>query len=204
MFMLKEKQKDGRNIDAHTQKISILFGNIFVFLCKLTPPETPLGLFSCSKHPSDIFYQSQIGCFCNVYKSVYSTSPCSRLCGVFVPVTEKNVWICGKDKLFFSTAPVDGENMRCEELLKETQMESSEGDSNFTQLEHETDLMAEKALIEVRKPPTDIVQDILHREQVSGPFIINPGCLLTYSSFLWVNKILNTVRPVQPSKVYFT
>lgn len=119
MFMLKEKQ-DSRNIDAHTQKFSILFRNIFVFLCKLTPPETPSGLFPCSKHPSDIFYQSQIGCFCNVYKSVYSTSPCSRLCGVFVPVTEKNVWICGKDKLFFSTAPVDGENMRFEELLKET------------------------------------------------------------------------------------
>lgn len=89
---------------------------------------------------------------------------------MFVPVTKKNVWICGKDNLFISTAQVDGESMRFEELLKETQMDSSHwcrsSNSNFTQLEHETELMAENALIEVKKTHADIVQDIMHRKQV--------------------------------------
>lgn len=55
MFLLKEKQEDGRNIDAHTQKFSILFRNIFVFLRKLTPPELLLGCFRAQNIPQTFF-----------------------------------------------------------------------------------------------------------------------------------------------------
>lgn len=124
MLLLKEKQKDGRNIDTRTQKFSILFRNIFVFLCKLTPPETPLGSCPCSKHPSDILYQSQIGCFV-MYIKVFIVRLRAAVCDMFLPVTKKNVWICGKNNLFISTAQVYGDTMRLSELLKETQMDSS-------------------------------------------------------------------------------
>lgn len=111
VFLLKEKWKDDRNIDTHTQHFPILFRSIFVCVCKLPPPETLQSSYMWSKLPVSPRHFVPIleEMFCNVYKSVYSMSQCSCVCGMFncFHVRNQEKCLCPKN-LFVSTAWVKG------------------------------------------------------------------------------------------------
>lgn len=157
VFLLKEKWKDDRNIDTHTQHFPILFRSIFVCVCKLPPPETLQSSYMWSKLPVSPRHFVPIleEMFCNVYKSVYSMSQCSCVCGMFncFHVRNQEKCLCPKN-LFVSTAWVKGKlcvtcgfQMYGKSLFTEHQDSRSakgekkniyiDADSKFTQSEKE-------------------------------------------------------------------